>query len=325
MGLNFQVPDRGIYGNISGLFSFLLVSNNSRPGGIGGVTLALNMSVALPQVKFHVNVTSELLPQEPEYLLTDYLEGNVSVEFLNIDDNLELDFPGRNITSNINIPLDDLGFRIILDDLNKTPALIDIAQSLHFTVLGQTIIWLDQIDPHLIPGFYRLKIRWETPFVLNITDQAFVAISDVTFEVKGSLRVLWGTPNFEIEKGDQITINFTVLLEDNAKVLGGLDLVGIVESNTSLGNVVVYEDSGVYKIDLETDFEMIAGNYSIVIRIGNRELPSPITFKVIAQSGPPTSGDTLIDLVIGIAGFGFFVLVSIVIVGVMFRVNRSIQ
>ncbi|MFW9778587.1 MAG: hypothetical protein ACFFE8_07000 [Candidatus Heimdallarchaeota archaeon] len=325
LGLNFQVPKRGIFGNISGLISFLLISNNSRPGGVGGIALALNVSVNLPDVKFNINITAETLPSNPEYVLTDYIDGNISLDFLNFNDNLEDDFPNRNITSRIGIPIKDLRFSVFLDDLNNTPVVIDLAQRFHFNTIGQTILWLDRIDPHLTPGFYSLKIRWETPFILNVSDQAFLPISEVVFELKGSLTVQWSVPDFKIEQGDQTTINFSVLLADNDRLLGGLRLVGLIESNTSLGDLVVYEESGVYKIDIDTDLEMALGNYSLMIKIGNRNLQPPISFEVVAPPISQADGDSLVDLVIGTVGFGFFILVSIIFVGFMLRFNRSIQ
>lgn len=325
LGLNFQVPKRGIFGNISGVLSFLLIANNSRPGGVGGTALTVDVSVTLPLVKFDVNVTAEILPINPEYVLTDYIDGNISLEFLNVRDNLEDDFPNRNITSKIGIPIEDLRISIFLDDLNNTPAIIEPTQRFHFNTIGQKILWLDQIDPHLTLGFYSLKIRWETPFILNITDQAFLPISEVVFELKGSLTVQWSVPDFQIEQGEQTTVNFSVLLEDNDRLLGGLRLVGLIESSSSLGNLVVYEESGVYKIDIDTDMEMALGNYSLMIGIGNRTLQPPISFEVVAPHISQPDGDSLGDLVIGIAGFGFFILVSIIFVGFMLRLNRSIQ
>lgn len=323
MALNFKIPNRGIYGNLSANLTITLIGDNIKPDGVGGEPLSLTIQLNLPPVKFKIDIVEENLPAT-SYYLTDYLGGNITLKFLNYNDTLETVFSNRTISSNISIPVKDLELTIFLDNWDKTPDKKEISQRFHYHFIGKTVIWLDPVNPSLLAGTYAFRIRWNTPYKFGVQDQEELDISHL-IEIKGSLVVILSKEFPEIQQGGQKTINFSVRLDnETGKRIGGLDLLGIVLNNQTNGNLVIYEEEGVYKIDLDVALEVQPNNYTIeIFVVGRVDAIGELTYRVTERPEAPREEETPLDVVISVGGFLIFILVSIGVIGAMYWANKS--
>jgi hypothetical protein len=115
---------------------------------------------------------------------------------------------------------------------------------------------------------------------------------------------------------------------DNAtgKFIKGLDLVGLVEQNESYGKLVIYEEEGVYKIDLDIEREAEVKEYTIdIFIVGRSEAIGNIKYTVIEVPMETEEPLSPIDAAIGFGGFVFFVLVSLGIIGALFWANKALK
>ncbi len=325
MALNFKIPNRGIYGNLSANLTITLTGTNITPDGVGGEPLTLTIQLDLPPVKFKIDIVDKNLPAT-SYYLTDYLAGNITLKFLNYFDTLETVFSNRTISSNLSIPMKDLELTIFLDNRDQTPDEIEISQQFHYHFIGKTVLWLDSVNPSLLAGTYAFRIRWNTPYKLGIQDQEELNITHL-IEVKGSLVVIPPKQFPEIQQGGQKTINFSVCLSnETGKRIGGLDLMGIETGNQSYGNLIIYEEEGVYKIDLDVKLEITAKNYTIEIFIvGRAEALGTITYQVTERPETPRDEQTPLDTTISFGGLLFFILASVGVIAVLYWANKSMK
>lgn len=325
MALNFEIPIEGIYGNLSSNISIALESTN-RKVDVGGEPLIVDIPLNLPTVKFKINITSEHLPSK-SYYLTEYLSGNISVEFLNFNvekiENIKENFPDRNISSKLDIPMTDIDVTVhIVQDS-------EYSQEFHYIIIGNSFLWDDEINPHLPTGDYDFQIRWNTPFRLGIQSQAFLNISELSISVQGVLTLIPPEKTPEIEQGEQKTVNFSIKLsniqEEDIKMVTGLNLKGSITGNESSGHLIVYEEEGVYKIDLSIDLETDPKDYTIDIFILGREGKlGSITFTVIEHLVETDDVSPLLTL-LDVGGFVFFVLAGFGIVGLLYWLNKSMK
>ena len=320
VGINFQVPDRGIFGNITGNISLNLIGSNVKPNGVGEPVLSLIVPITLPRIEFEINVTEEHLPSTSFYL-TDYLGGNATIEFLNINNSLETNYPNRNISAVLDIPITDIDLRIFLEDTTNAPGVI--VQEFHYHHIDNTIIWLDFINPNIESGTYTLGIRWDTPYSQNATSFAVVPITQLAIIIEGTLEIIPPSTTPTVKQGEQKTVNFTIELSETSKRIGGLNLISSLVSEDSVGNLIVYEQQGVYYIDLVVGQTMEAMNYEIqIFTSGNDISIGTIEFTVIKRDIPPPASN-LFDILISVAGFGIFVGLGIAAAVLMFRLNKS--
>ncbi len=322
VGINFRIPNKGIYGNVTTDLSISIIGTKS-------YGISIDIPISIPTVKFKVNVLHEDLP-EANYLLTEYLGGNITVEFYNINDTLETNFPSRNISSELNFPVTELDLTVFIDDLSSTPTDIDVSQEFHYHIIENTILWLDPIDPHLQKGEYKFLIRWDTPHALGIQDQAFLDITDFNITIEGDLLVVPSETTTKIDQGGQKTINFSVQLLDSQgeiiKSLGGLNLIGIIAGNESLGTLIVYEQNGVYFIDLDVEIDAAPKTYTIGVYIFGRTNPldGSIVFEV-EEPEVPTEPLWSFAGLIEIGGFFIFVFSGVIFAGLMYLINKKMN
>ena len=323
MALNFEIPNRGIYGNFSANLTITIEGTNTKPDDVGGESLTFSIPLNLPPVKYKVNIVEEHLPAA-EYYITDYLEGNITLEFYNYNDTLVSDYPSRNISINLTIPIEDLELTIFLDNLDQSPSETDISQRFHYHYIGNSVLWFDPIDPSLKNGNYLFRIRWNAPYNLGVPDQEILLSHAI--QIRGSPFVVPAEESTGLNQGDQKTINFSVHI-DNAtgKFIRGLNLFGLVDNNLSYGNIVIYEEEGVYKIDLDIERDAEAREYTINIFIpGRSETIGSIKYTVIEVPITTEEPLTPIDTIINYGGFIFFILVSVGIIGVLYWANKSL-
>ncbi|MFX0085987.1 MAG: hypothetical protein ACFFAU_09945 [Candidatus Hodarchaeota archaeon] len=320
VGLNFKIPNRGIFGNLTANLSITLENINPKPGNVGGSPHTIEIPLNLPPVRFKINITDENLP-ESSYFLTDYIAGNITVDFLNFLHNLTEIYPGRNITSNLPIPIKDLDLSVIIENNSENRGI----QVLHHNTIGKTILWLDQIDPHLLAGSYTFWIRWNTPYKQNITDYERIETTEYTINIQGTLEVQPIADIPQIVQGDSRTINFTVILNETNKKVGGLNLKGIIVGDESNGTLVVYEEEGVYKIDLEIPLDTEAKPYSVQIFVIGRDTPlTEFSYEVIEKKIARTD-ISAIDEIVKLGGFAVFVIIGISILGLLYWANKSMK
>ncbi|MFX1516828.1 MAG: hypothetical protein ACFFC6_10985, partial [Promethearchaeota archaeon] len=324
MALNFQIPNRGIYGNFSANLTITIEGTNEKSDGEGGDPLTVKIPLNLPPVKYKVNIIEENLPAT-NYYITDYLEGNITLEFHNYNETLESDYPNRNISINLTIPMKDLELTIFLDDQGQTPSEIDISQRFHYHYIGNSVLWSDEVDPSLKHGNYLFRIRWNAPYDLGVLDQDILLSHSI--QVRGSPIVVPAEESTGLNQGDQKTINFTVHI-DNAtgKLIKGLDLIGVVDNNLSYGKLVIYEEEGVYKINLDIERDAEAREYIISIIIpGRSEAIGDVKYTVIEVPITTETPLTPIDIIINYGGFVFFILVSVGAIGALYWANKSLK
>ena len=294
-----------------------LMGTNIKPDNIGGQPLTMEIPILLPEVKFHVNVSEENLPGDT-FWLTDYLGGNITLEFININDTLETDFSSRNISSSIDIPISDIDLLIYLADSGV------IIQDFHYHIIGNTILWLDFIDPHIDPDTFSFHIRWVTAYSQNETSFAELAITPLDVTIQGTLEVVPPTSEISIHQGDVTTINFSVKLEETDKQIGGLDLIASLTNNESEGNLIIYEQQGIYLIDLDIPLTTDAKVYTIEVKVDGQDTGiGIITFEVLEKVHEVTGGNPFIDLIVSVGGFSIFVLLGAVVIGMMFKLNKE--
>ncbi len=326
MALNFKIPERGIYGNLSANLSIILTGTNIKENGEGGKPLEFSISLDLPPVKFKINITEENLPAS-SYYLTEYLDGNITLEFLNFNDTLNALFPNRNISSDLSIPMKDLELTIFLDNLDDSPNEIDISQRIHYHYIGKTVLWLDPINPHLLSGTYAFRIRWNTPYEQGVKNQEELEITH-SIEVKGNLVVFSSSKSPVIQQGGQETINFSIHLDnETGKRVGGLNLIGIVDDNLSSGYLTIYEESGVYKINIDVSLESEANkNYTIkIFLVGRENSIGEIDYQVIERESYETETITPEDQLVGIIGFSLFILICVGFIGILYWANKALK
>jgi len=315
MGLNFEIPKRGIFGNITANLTITVTSTS------GGAPIQIVIPIDMPIVRFKTVVIEENLPST-SYYITELLGGNLTLKFLNCNDTLEVNYPNRNITSELEIPVTDLDLIFFLDEL-ATPE-VEIKQTFHFHFIEQTVLWLDPVNPTLMPGNYSFKVRWNTPYIFDIQDQAYLNISLHQVAISGTFEII-SLDIPEIKQGESKTINFTVRLLETGKKIGGLDLSGRVSGNLTLGRFVAYEEDGVYKIDLSIDLNSPPATYIIDLFLDKRLDPiGTISFKIIEKTTTGSDQDSGLDIIISLLGFGFFAVVTIIVVLGMFRVNKGL-
>ncbi|MHA1969437.1 MAG: hypothetical protein ACW964_16765, partial [Candidatus Hodarchaeales archaeon] len=96
-----------------------------------------------------------------------------------------------------------------------------------------------------------------------------------------------------------------------------------LESN---GTHVVYEEQGVYKIDLDIPYDIEAKEYVLQIYItGSSNLISELTYKVEERIIENTAKEEPIDQIVKFGGLGIFLVVGVGVVGVLYWVNKSIN
>ncbi len=323
IGINFQIPNRGIFGNITGNLSLSLMGTNVKPDGVGDPLLSLVVPITLPRVEFRINVTEEHLPGT-SFWLTDYFGGNITLEFLNINNTLEANYTNRNISSVLDIPITDVDLRLFLDETGTSLNEIDITQEFHHHYIGNTIIWFDFIDPNIKSGIYTFRIRWNTAYSQNATSFAEVAITQLAISIQGTLEIVTSSTLPTVKQGEHLVINFTIQLTETLKRIGGLDLISSLADNVSEGNLIVYEQQGVYYIDLVVDKTMEAKNYLINIFVsGSSDAIGSIEFEVLERENELSNQLNLFDVLFSIGGFGIFVALGVAAVGLMFRINKS--
>ena len=334
LAINFRVSPpgevRGIFGNLSANFTITLAGNNvksSDVGDVGGEPLVLTIPLNLPPVKFKINITERNLPAT-SYYLNDYLGGNITLEFLSYNDTLETTFPNRTISSKLSIPMTDLELTIFLDNLNQTPDEKDISQQFHYNYIGKTVLWLDLVNARLVSGTYDFRIRWNAPYKLGLRNQEELIITHF-IKIKGSLVVIPAEEFPKIEQGGQKTINFSVHLDnETGKEIGGLDLLGIGTGNQTYGNLIIYEEDNVYKIDLDVNSSLKTDDYTIeIFIIGRADIGDDIgkvTYRVI--DGPELSEDTFnpIEAAISVGGFVLFILAGVGTIFVLYWANKKL-
>ncbi|MFX0051982.1 MAG: hypothetical protein ACFE8U_11895 [Candidatus Hermodarchaeota archaeon] len=320
MAINFEIPTEGIYGNLSTNITIALEStnvNNKNKAPLG-IIIPLN----LPPVKFKINILSETLPDD-NYYITEFLGGNISVEFLNFNDTLEDNFQNRNISSKLNIPMKDIDLTVYMTKNEE------FSQEFHYIIVGNSFIWYDKIDPNLPTGNYSFKIRWDTPFRLGVQNQAFLNTSELSIMIQGVLRMIPPENTPELQQGEQKTINFSIQLLNTQgeyiKKVPGLNLMGKIVGNLTSGDLIVYEEEGLYKIDLSIDFDSEPKNYMIdIFVVGRVDIIGSIEFTVIER--PPEVDDTSpLSAILDIGGFVFFGLTGFGLVGLLFWLNKSMK
>ncbi|NHJ00934.1 MAG: hypothetical protein EAX86_02280 [Candidatus Heimdallarchaeota archaeon] len=320
MGLNFHIPNRGIFGDIVANLTLSIRATNAKPGGVGGGVHKIIIPLNLPPVKFNIVVEEENLPGT-SYYLTDYISGNITLNLLNYNSDLPTEYPGRNITSNLTIPMTDLDFVVYLDLVGGE---VEVSQEFHYNIIGKSILWLEAVNPHLLAGNYSFKIRWGTAYEYNDTNRNYLDISTLYIAIRGTLAV-HSSDTVEIKQGGMGTIQFNVTLLETTKKISGLNLLAVIEGLEAEGTIVIYENEGLYNIDIlvPPDAE-VRDDYVINIFVkGRSDTIGEVQFSVIESTDTLTTPVSLLDLIVTFGGFIFFITTGIGVVGVLFWFNKK--
>jgi len=140
----------------------------------------------------------------------------------------------------------------------------------------------------------------------------------------GTLKVVAPTGIPKIKQGGQDTLNFSILLEETEVRIGGLNLYATFAENVTIGNLVVYEQLGVYFLDLNIRSDMAVGTYEIEIYVkGQVEFIGIVTFQVEELIVEDPDKVNPLDLAIEFGGFALFIALAFAIIGLMFRINSK--
>ncbi|MFX0172139.1 MAG: hypothetical protein ACFE9L_09475 [Candidatus Hodarchaeota archaeon] len=320
MAINFEIPTEGIYGNLTTNITIALESTNVNNKGKAPLKVIIPLN--LPPVKFKINILDETLPND-NYYLTEFLGGIISVEFLNFNDTLEENFQNRNISSKLDIPMSDIDLTIFMTKNEE------FSQEFHYIIIGNSFAWYDKIDPNLPVGNYSFRIRWDTPFNLGVQDQAFLNTSELSIMIQGVLKMIPPEKTPEIQQGEQKTINFSIQLlntqNEHIKMVPGLKLLGKIVGNLTSGDLIVYEEEGLYKIDLSINFDTEPKDYTIdIFIIGRVDKVGSIEFTVIERP-PEVEHVSPLSAILDIGGFVFFGLTGFGLVGLLYWLNKSMK
>ncbi|MFX0094013.1 MAG: hypothetical protein ACFFBD_19905, partial [Candidatus Hodarchaeota archaeon] len=338
--LNFEIPERGIYGKVNFTITTIFFRNHSSMYNPWSYNVRQHEEkIQFPgiEVKYKLNVTENTFDAN-QYRLTDYGYGNFSIKPLNYNlDKIDESDPIWNLNATINIPLTDIHFTMYMNNSLDEPRfyLFNVHHSENFT-----FEWISQMNPNLRNGTYSISLEWLDP--LKGLNDTFASILDWT-STNTTLYTFTGGPKFYVEIigslafRDTSVINGTLasVTQDNTTDLTckiwikessvfarGLDLYAVLNNNAENGKLAVVERDGVYHIYFSAALNETTGDHTMHFykRLTDEYL-GYLTFTVNEKvetviPPPPTEG---IGVLIGIIGAGAIIAIYIVIIIVFIR------
>ena len=324
------IPERGIYGQVDRALNITFGNTIPQVNASNGQNYFTNINATINlaplTVQFDLNVSSYNIPFNRIWFLTEFMEGNFSVNdwHTNLSYVKQFDNSTNNQTYQLqlNIPASDLGFSVFLEN-NATST---IEQELQVQLLsdGQTFYFGGSISSNLnILNPYHLAINWENPkysaeglpHKIEFTQNPIPV-----YNIKGTFTVQIPLTLIQFRQGDNFKVKFNVTIDQlNNKPASGLHLNAVVLNSTTLIPQVIEAD-GVYNIIMTIPYKAQTGIFTIQIyKTSTSTLLGSFQFEILPAPIDPQDVTTVIPFVYSLLGS---VLALLVLVGFLVLVMR---
>ena len=330
-----SIPTRGIYGQVNQTlqlsFPTALTNYTSTTGQSYFTTANNNVTLNPAIVKFNVNVTNYNIPFNRTWIITEYMEGNFSVNTWRY--NLTYLSPFNNtvnqtIPLQLNIPESDLDFNVFLQN-NVTGK---IEQTMAVTLLSnnKTFYFAGIISPNLDTNYlYHLGISWENPkYSLDPNATAILlpfSPNELSlYSIKGTLSVVVPLTLIQFRQGDNLIVKFNVTIDQLGGVPAtGLKLNAVVENSTTLQPINTFspqitEADGIFTVFMTLHYDTPLGIYNMeIFKTSTNSSLGSFQFQILPHPINSQDVKTVIPLIYSLFGsvlglvviLGFFALI----------------
>ncbi|HKZ39392.1 MAG TPA: hypothetical protein VJ044_00430, partial [Candidatus Hodarchaeales archaeon] len=274
-GINFVVPTRGLFGNVSSSLEItfpndLLFNDTTTPSSL---QIPILTTIDEFTIRFTSALTTETLPFSNVFYLTQFVEGGFEINTTRHDVSfINATYPNNNISAQLEIPLSDLSFDVFLAERGTSNSKMKFLISQQ----GSGFTYSSRIDPNLpVPQDYDLRISWIDPTYVNDTVAsviAFLSTQSPVFRVslRGSLSVQFPAETLSAPQGSNLLIRFNVSVDELGVPARGLRAFGVIcgsteSCSTNNSHLPIAEKDGEFTLyyTVGTDVEM--GEYQIIL------------------------------------------------------------
>ncbi|MHA2363683.1 MAG: hypothetical protein ACXAC7_06980 [Candidatus Hodarchaeales archaeon] len=288
--VNYRIPKRGIYGSaaqelILSFPSFITInaSNNVIYGDDFDLVIDLNPIT----IKFIVNITSETLPFNRDWIITEFMEGEISLKSMHYNNtNLTSIYNEENRTINweLDIPFDDLSLSIYLIEENTNA---EKAQELDVNLISDKYIFSGKLDSNLDTSkTYELHVQWIAPKDVNddsIANLEFTSGNiEAIYPIRGTLTVELPFDEINVIRGRNLRIDFNISIDQLNREATGLNLYAVL--GNSVTKTLIYEQDGTYSILETISFDTSLDRHTFTIyKESTNEVIGTISFNVLQE------------------------------------------
>jgi hypothetical protein len=319
--IRHDIPLRGIYGEVSRILNITFPSYNQRTVQVGdneevqlSTPLSINVSLSPITIKYRINITEESLPFSRQYMTTEMVEGNFTVGIWHYNQTLETlysDEGNRSISFSLIIPPNDLRFEIFLNQSDQK-------SKISFSSSNYVFRWRTYLSPNLdTRKQFEIRVDWLD--ARDFGDESTLEFIErrASYELIGGLRIELANNDFEVRRFEDLSFNFTVILEETNKTIKDLLLHGEIDDLD--WKINIQDNNGLYTCSITIDALFPVGEHEIrIIKSSTDEELAIVSFTVDNEipENPIVLENTLLSLV-GVTTFGLILLVFLV--AVIFR------
>ncbi len=270
------IPERGIYGQVNQsldlTFQTGLTEYNATNGQVYFTNKNTTVNLNPATVKFDLNVTSYNIPASRTYFLTEFMQGNFSVNTWRYNQTgiqSTNNVSSQDFSLQLNIPVSDLTFSVYLKDtvtnsLDQMMAVQLLSNTSVFYFAGRISANLNTLHQ------YHLGIQWLNPeYSAEKTphDIEFSQANTANYNIKGTLSVQVPLNIIQFRQGDNFDVEFNVTIDQlNGSPASGLKLNAVIENGTTLAPISSFtpqitEADGVFTVFMTLHYDTPLGNY----------------------------------------------------------------
>jgi hypothetical protein len=325
--IEFTVPERGIYGKVDQnlqLFFDSFIPVNASNGVVYSNPFNTTINLNPINVKFGVNVSSSNIPFDRTWFLTEFMEGNFSVNTWRFDvQNLQATNNAVNQSYEflLNIPKSDLIFDVYLQN-NNTNA---IEEYFLISLLpnNQSFYYTNSISSNLDTNvIYKLGLTFKNPTFSEEASQevSLVESKDVYYNIKGTLTVELPLERLDFQQGDNLKIKFNITIDQlNGKAASGLKLNAIIKNKADF-NPQIIEKNGEYELILSLPDNAETGEFTIdLIKTSTQNIIGSININILPHSVESQDVVTVVPIVYSLIGS---ILAIVILAGFIIQLIR---
>ncbi len=198
-----------------------------------GDNAQFRLDLGVIESKFKTEMISKTLPFDRVYYITEFLEGEFTVNTTHYNTTLNTVYANHNITTELDIPRSDLTFNVFFAEENGNISVMDFVVNLE----GKNFFFSQKIDPNLkIPSNYDMRITWIDAFNAGDEEDSelkFAESDSKTHQmiIRGTLKMNLPLNTIIVHQNENIEINFTVSIEELDTEARGLRISGILCDN----------------------------------------------------------------------------------------------
>lgn len=321
------IPNRGIYSQVNETLNLNFKSDITTT--VNNETFSADyldqVNLRPINVKFDLNVTSYEIPFTRTYFITEFFEGNFTVNTYHY--NLTALQPlnsavNQSYSWQLNIPKSDLLFSVYLQN-NATGVL---EQNLTTSLLndGQTFYFSGTLSSNLnTQDVYHLGINWLNPKYSNeksVHEIEFKPQSKIYYSIKGTLTLQVPLTIIQFRQGDNLILNFNVTIDQlNNRPALGLNLTAQMSNSTTLHPMII--ENGVnFIMIMNLPDNVPIGYYTInIYKQSTNTFLGSIQIKIIPHEVNQYDESTTVPIYYSIFGA---VLAIIVLLGFFVQIMR---